>query len=136
MKQNRLSQRVADARSDVDMTPMLDIVFIMLIFFIVTTSFVKESAVDINSLTKSSKEDSSAPVLVVEVDAIGNVTLDGRNVSLSAISPSVEAWKIDQHEPSVIVKTSPETPTWMLVKVVDEIKLASIDKVSVTPWIE
>lgn len=136
MRHMRLSGRAGAAQAEVDMTPMLDIVFIMLIFFIVATSFVKESAVDINPLSKSSDPKPAVPVLTVELDHLGGVTIDDRKVPLASVAANVEAWRLDVVDPSVVIKTAPDAPTWALVRVVDEVKLASIDKVSVAPWIE
>ena len=66
--------------SDIDMTPMLDIVFIMLIFFIVTSSFIKESGVDMSPLTKSTKPSGESKSLVIRISTGDLVSLDGRDV--------------------------------------------------------
>ncbi|WP_144393090.1 ExbD/TolR family protein [Pleionea sediminis] len=129
-----MRRRVTDNTSDVDMTPMLDIVFIMLIFFIVASSFVKESAVDMSPLTKSTESGTDKPdVLLVQLDSFGTLDVDGRMISISQLSASVEAWKIDKKNPKVVISTHQEAPTEFLVGATDQVRNAGISNIVVAP---
>ncbi len=122
-----------DESAAVDMTPMLDIVFIMLIFFIVTTSFIKEDAVDLAPLTKSKQEGPESEVLTIEINAYDEIVIAGRQVDIAAVTANVEIWKLEKQKPSVVVLANPEVTTSVLVAVTDKVRQANIDKVSVAP---
>lgn len=121
--------------ADVDMTPMLDIVFIMLIFFIVASSFIKESAVDLTPLTKSTESDDTEAPLVVTLNAIGQVEIDGRSVHTPLLSANVEAWMLDKQTPSVVIVADQAANTAQLVAVTDQIRQAGISNIKLQPQI-
>lgn len=129
-------RKVSDESAAVDMTPMLDIVFIMLIFFIVTTSFVKEEGVDIAPLSKSSDLQDEVPVLVIEINAFDEILIDGRQVDIAAVAANVETWKLEKDNPSVVITASTEASTAALVAVTDRVRLADIHRVTVAPLTE
>ena len=87
----RKNKRRDDDDTEVDMTPMLDIVFIMLIFFIVTTSFVKESGIDINrpKPDKSEQESNIRPILIA-IDENSEITMGSQIVDVDAIIARVQ----------------------------------------------
>lgn len=119
--------------SDIDMTPMLDIVFIMLIFFIVTTSFVKESGMDMSPLTKSTKPSGESKSLVIRISTGEMVSLDGRDVDMSAIAANVQAWRIDNPESTVVLLTDPGASTSSLIKVADGVREAGVFDIKISP---
>lgn len=114
-----------------DMTPMLDVVFIMLIFFIVTTSFVKESAVDWLSMNDQPTKKQGDPTLLVNINKAGLVSLQGREVKIDALQAMIESARSQQGFSSAIVRSHDSVSTGLLVKAIDKIKLAGIVQVSV-----
>ena len=70
----------ADDDAQIDMTPMLDIVFIMLIFFIVTTSFVKEKGLEVNRPKDQKTETKPSKALSIQIDEFGKIRMNGRDV--------------------------------------------------------
>ena len=125
---------MSDQSSEVDMTPMLDIVFIMLIFFIVTTSFVKESAIEI-----SRPANSGDPVpnpdqrpLIIEISELEDISIAGRVILEDSVQSNVEAALGRQPDLAVIVKIDDGAATGILVNVVDQVKLAGIEQVTVS----
>ena len=88
-----MRKRHSDSGADeaaIDLTPMLDIVFIMLIFFIVTTSFVKESGVEINRPSASTAETVKKGNIMVAVRENGQVWVDKRVVEVGAVRANIE----------------------------------------------
>jgi biopolymer transport protein ExbD len=120
----------------VDMTPMLDIVFIMLIFFIVTTSFVKESAVNISRPDPNQQNDPPPPKekknVFIKIDATNRIYMDNLDVDIRAIRARVEQKRAQNPEAIAIIGVHPNANTDTLVSVVNSAREAGIDKVSVS----
>ncbi|QFU75688.1 biopolymer transporter ExbD [Halioglobus maricola] len=117
--------------TELDMTPMLDIVFIMLIFFIVTTSFVKESGVTVNSpeaKTASSQENAN---IFIAITAEGEVWVDRRPVDARSVRAIVARLHADNPEGSVIIQSDEDASTRMLVEVMDQVRLAGVKGIAI-----
>lgn len=126
-------RKFSDESATVDMTPMLDIIFIMLIFFIVTTSFVKEEGVDMAPLSRSSESQEEVPVLAIEISPFNDIMIEGRQVDIAAVTANVETWKLEKDNPSVVITASPEASSATLVAVTDRVRSANINRVTVAP---
>ena len=109
--------------SEVDMTPMLDIVFILLIFFIVTTSFIKEKGLEINRPKANQKSKSDAPVIVVTISESGLVSLNGKLVDIERLSARIESFIATNSTNSAVVIPSYDTTHAHVVHVIDKIKV-------------
>lgn len=108
--------------ADVDMTPMLDIVFILLIFFIVTTSFVKELGLEVTK-PKSNKSPSNAnPTIVVSISDSGVVNFNGKLVDIERLPARIENFLAENSTTTAIVIPSTETRHADVVNVIDQIK--------------
>lgn len=117
--------------SEINITPMLDIVFIMLIFFIVTTSFVKEISIDVNRPTKSPiKEQKKSDVISVRISAEGDVFVQNRLVNLDAVRANIETNLALKPQASVVVVSDRDADAGFLVKVIDQSRLAGASNVS------
>ena len=117
--------------TELDMTPMLDIVFIMLIFFIVTTSFVKESGVTVSTpqaQTASQQENANS---VIAITAAGEVWIDRRPVDPRSVRAIVARLHADNPEGSVIIQSDAEASTRMLVEVMDQVRLAGVEGIAI-----
>jgi biopolymer transport protein ExbD len=108
--------------SEVDMTPMLDIVFIMLIFFIVTTSFVKEEGILVNRPKADKAPQNDNPVILVKINENGLITFNGKLVDLERLPARIENFLTKGQTQSAVVIPSYETSHENLVKVLDQIK--------------
>ena len=119
---------------EVDMTPMLDIVFIMLIFFIVTTSFVKESGIE---LLRPQKHVDNPPIIpdqrpiVIEISANNDVSVSGRLIDIDAVRANIETAKAQSPKSAVIVRAHQDAASGIVVKAVDQSKLAGAVAVTV-----
>ncbi len=123
-----------DQTSEVDMTPMLDIVFIMLIFFIVTTSFIKESGITIDRPSKSKKTD-QIPVtntLVIQINELEDVFFASRLILQDAVQANIEVALSENPNVVILLKVDERAGSGVLVDVVDQVKLAGITQVTVS----
>ena len=117
--------------STIDITPMLDIVFIMLIFFIVTTSFVKETGVDINRPNAETAERDEKGNILVAITENNEIWIDKRRVDLKAVRANIERLKIEYPGGSVIIQADQLSKSGLLVETMDQIRLAGIQNISI-----
>lgn len=121
MRRSRLQDE--NPEGDVDMTPMLDIVFILLIFFIVTTSFVREEGLVVNRpKAQNSQNNNDSPTVVVQIDAQGSVKFNGKRVDLERLSARIESFLAENQTTSAVVIAEFDTTHDVFVQVVDQIK--------------
>lgn len=121
-----------DEESKIDMTPMLDIVFIMLIFFIVTTSFVKESGIDINRpIAKSTEKKNKGNNILVAITQNEEIWIDKRQIDLRALRANIQRLSANEDEVAVIIQADIAAKTGILVAVMDQIKMAGIESISI-----
>ena len=117
--------------SALDLTPMMDIVFIMLIFFIVTTSFVKETGVDINRPNAETAERDEKGNILVAITQNNEIWIDKRRIDLKAVRANIERLKIEYPEGSVIIPADKESRSGLLVETMDQIRLAGVQNISI-----
>jgi biopolymer transport protein ExbD len=127
----RFSQSSSDDGGDVgiDMSAMIDCVFILLIFFIVTTTFVEETGVQVDKPQAASSVRLEKTSILIALTANGTVVYGGRDIGISGIQPLVRRM-LQQEKVPVIVQADANAPAGLLVRVIDEAKLAGADKVS------
>ena len=117
--------------SEINITPMLDIVFIMLIFFIVTTSFVKEISIDVNRPTKSPiKEQKKSDVISVRILDSGQILIQERLISIDAVRANIERLHAENPEAPVIIQPHPDSTTAVMIHIMDSARLAGVYNVS------
>ena len=117
--------------ADIDMTPMLDIVFIMLIFFIVTTSFVKETGIDVSRPNANTAERKERGNILIAIKPNGDVWIAKRKVELRAVRANVERLHAENPEGTVVIVADKEAQTGTLVEVMDQVRLAGVYSVSI-----
>ncbi len=114
----------------IDMTPMLDIVFIMLIFFIVTTSFVKESGIDVNRPTAATATTVDKANIIIAIEANGAVWIDKRQIDITSVRANIEQLKVENPEGAVVIQADVDSRSGLVVEVMDQVRLAGIQKIS------
>ncbi|HIF91797.1 MAG: biopolymer transporter ExbD [Myxococcales bacterium] len=112
--------------SEVDVTPMLDVVFIMLIFFIVTASFVKESGVDISRPGAATAEMMERGNILIAITEGDIVWIDKREVDSRAVRANVERLRAENPEGSVVIQADRRSSNGRLVEVMDAVRLAGV----------
>lgn len=115
----------------IDMTPMLDIVFIMLIFFIVTTVFVKEAGVDVNKPSGSLAVMPKNANIFIAITEDGKVWMDKRQIDTDRIRANLERLMAEQPSDVIIIQADKKAEHGLVVEVMDQIKLAGIDRISI-----
>ena len=131
---SRKRKRGDSEEAKVDMTPMLDIVFIMLIFFIVTTSFVKESGIAVRNIEASKKASSKAQNVTISIDENGVIIMNGRLVDVERVVANVQSFLAENNTTTAIVRAQQATPHGLVVEVIDKAKQAGIENVSVMKY--
>ena len=121
----------AQEETELDMTPMLDIVFIMLIFFIVTTSFVKESGVSVSAPQAQTASQQENTNIFIAITAEGEVWIDRRPVDPRSVRAIVARLHADNPEGSVIIQSDEEAATGTLVEVMDQVRLAGVEGIAI-----
>ena len=114
----------------VDMSPLIDCVFILLIFFIVTTVFVEETGVEVDKPQAASASQLEKSSILIALTAKGEVVYGGRDIGISGVQPLVKRM-IQREDLPVIVQADQASQSGLLVRIIDEAKLAGATKVSV-----
>lgn len=117
----------------IDMTPMLDIVFIMLIFFIVTTSFVQEKGLEVLRPKDSNTPPPPTNVksLAIRVNEDGTIIVNGREVDIRRVEANIQSFLAENNQDTAAVQAHPKAKHGLVTEVINEVKKAGIDKVSV-----
>jgi biopolymer transport protein ExbD len=110
---------------------MLDIVFIMLIFFIVTTSFVKESGIDVNRPGAQTTERKERGNILIAITAQNDIWVDKRQIDVRAVRANVERLHAENPEGAVIIQADKDSKNGLLVEVIDQTRLAGVTNVSI-----
>lgn len=124
------SKRAFTAQAEIQMTPLIDMVFILLIFFVVTTSFVSETGLDIQRPQSSSSETLPRENIPVAISADGRITVDGQRVGLLSIRPFLQKRLRIQPGLAVVLVADKTVSVNRLVRVMDEIRSAGISEVA------
>jgi biopolymer transport protein ExbD len=127
----RYRESAEDKSGEINISPLIDIVFILLIFFIVTTVFVEETGVDIDKPRAASQKDLEKNSILLGITPDGKVYYGGREIGVGEVRPVVSRL-IRQQEQPVIIQADRMTPTEITIAVLDEAKLAGAAKVFVS----
>ena len=114
----------------IDMSPLMDCVFILLIFFIVTTTFVEETGVEVDKPQAASASQLEKTSILIALTEKGEVVYGGRDIGIAGVRPLVK--RMLQKEPvPVIVQADRAAPSGLMVRIIDEAKLGGAEKVSI-----
>lgn len=130
MRRSRILTSDDDA-TQVDLTPMLDVVFILLIFFIVTTSFVRESGIEVDPPSAVTAQQESQASIMVAITAEGDVWVDKQALTLAAVGPRVASLVAERPQASVVIQADKNSRSSRLVEVMDKLRLAGIYNISI-----
>ncbi len=137
-RKKRNKQQDSGDKAEIDLTPMLDVVFIMLIFFIVTASFVKESTINVNV-----PEDNNAPPpppsndnksILVLVDDQNDVFIDGRRVDVRSVRSLIAQKNAANPGSSLVVRAHESSTTETYMKIADASRDANVLNISLVPF--
>ena len=127
-------RRKEEDESQIDMTPMLDVVFIMLIFFIVTASFVNEVGLDVNRPPTSEEPppDSENTNIVFRVSESNEIMFEGRRIDIRSVRANVERLHAEKPEAKVVINSHPKAKTEIYVKISDQSREAGVYDISLS----
>ena len=121
-----------EEEEEIDLTPMLDVVFIMLIFFIVTATFVKETGIDVNSPDKNQNvQDADKKSIVVQITSRDRIKIRGRDIDFRSVRANIERLHAENPEAPVVLQPHPESTTEIMVHVMDAARQAGVYNVSI-----
>ncbi len=127
----RRQRRASVEEEEVNLTPMLDVVFIMLIFFIVTASFVKESGIDINRPNAATAVKKERGNILIAITPSGQIWIDKRQVDIRALRSNIERLHAENPQGAVVIQADRESKNGLLVEVMDAAKLAKVENISI-----
>ena len=123
---------IGEETEEIDLTPMLDVVFIMLIFFIVTATFVKEIGIDVNSPDKDQNvKDADKQSIVVQITNRDRIRIRGRDIDFRAVRANIERLHAENPDAPVVVQPHPDSTTETMVHVMDSARQAGVYAVSI-----
>lgn len=122
----RVSRSRQEEESKIDITPMLDVVFIMLIFFIVTASFIKESGANVTKPRAESFEKKPKATILLAINEKDEIWLDRRKLDPRAVKANLNRIRAENPEGEVIVQADQDSSAETVMKVIDALKDAGI----------
>lgn len=127
----RLGRRVhKQDEAQVDLTPMLDIVFIMLIFFIVTSSFVRESGIEVDRPSATNIVSQDKAGIHVAVTANNDIYIDKRMVDAERVQVTLEVLLVEKPNSGLVIQADERAHSGIVVKVMDAAKSAGIESIA------
>jgi len=132
----RTSRRNDLATEAINLTPLIDLVFILLIFFIVTSSFVKETGIEVDRPSARSVGRKEAATILVAVTAKGEIWVDRQRVDVRRVRAVVERLHAEAPEAAAVVVADEDARMGLAVEVIDQIRLAGIEQVAVAASLE
>ena len=120
-----------DRTVDVNMAPLIDMTFILLIFFLVTTSFVKEAGIEVDRPEAATAQISDENGLIVGIDARGRIFVDGQEIDLRMVRSRAERYLAERPRGGVVILADRETSSGALIQVLDACRLAGVERLSV-----
>ena len=130
MKQH-FANLVDEEEATIDMTPMLDVVFIMLIFFIVTASFVKEAGIDVNRPDAPTATQKDRANILVAISEKNEIWINKRRIDVRAVQANIERLYAENPQGTVVIQADKKSNTETLIKVMDASRAAGIYDVSI-----
>jgi biopolymer transport protein ExbD len=120
----------SEEETEINLTPMLDVTFIMLIFFIVTASFVKEAGIDVSRPPAATAERKERGNILVAITANDQIWIDRRQVDPRALRANIERLHAENPQGAVVIQADKESKNGLLVQVMDAARLAGVPNVS------
>jgi len=131
MESIRYSRRRRTSVRDLNITPLIDMVFILLIFFVVTTSFVKEAGVAVERPVAQTAETRDKASLMIGVDAEGVIYIQGQSVDIRSVRARVEQYLAETPEGSVVIVADQASQTGVVISLLDACRLAGAKDLSI-----
>ena len=119
MRRSFLSEAAGEEEGAIDLTPMLDVVFIMLIFFIVTATFIKESGVEVNRPEASTANKKDNTTVLVAINADNSIWMDKRRIDVRSVKANIQRLHAENPEGGVVIQGDKNATIDTFTKVLD-----------------
>lgn len=126
-----LSSNNIDEEAAVDITPMLDVVFIMLIFFIVTATFIKQAGIEVNQPQAQTAVVQEKANILIAIDANNKIWINRREVDFRALRPNIERLHAENPKGSVVIQADRDSTNEALVQVMDASRRAGVYDIAI-----
>lgn len=126
----RNTLRGGGSEVNINMGPLVDMVFLLLIFFVVTTSFVKETGIDVNRSTAATAERKERGNIMLGISADGQVYMEGKRIDVRSVRALVERALAEDPESGVVIVADKDSNTGTVVQAMDQCRLAGAVNVS------
>jgi len=120
-----------EEESEINITPMIDVVFIMLIFFIVTATFVKEAGIEVNRPDAATAVKQEKANILIAIGPNDDIWIDHRKVDIRAVRPNIERLHAENPQGSVIIQADKESRTKTLITVMDAARQAGVFNIAI-----
>lgn len=120
-----------EEENEINITPMLDVVFIMLIFFIVTASFVKEAGIDVNRPDAATAVAQEKANILIAITANNEIWIDRRQVDPRAVRANIERLHAENPQGTVVIQADKKSVTETLIQVMDASRQAGVYNVAI-----
>ncbi|MDH3645838.1 MAG: biopolymer transporter ExbD [Gammaproteobacteria bacterium] len=127
----KLFDNVEEEESRIDITPMLDVVFILLIFFIVTATFIKEAGIEVNRPDAATAEVQEKANILIAITANDDVWINRRKVDVRQVRPNIERLHAENPQGTVVIQADKDSRNEMLVKVMDASRSAGVYNIAI-----
>ena len=124
------SRRNLTSQTEIQMTPLIDMMFILLIFFVVTTSFISGTGLNIERPQSSTKDKLPRENITIEIDANGRIYVENQRVGLLSLKPFLQRKLRIKPEPAVVIAADKSNSVEKIVSIMDEIRSAGINEVA------
>ena len=130
MRRSLISQAVEE-KDEPNITPMLDVVFILLIFFIVTANFIKEPGLEINRPDSETAEDTENADINIEIGSAGEIYMDGRRIDVRQVKANVIRMIAENPQGTVVIQADEKSTADTIIDVMDEVREAGVIDISI-----
>jgi len=125
-----LKRRSVAEEAAVDMAPLIDMTFLLLIFFLVNTNFVKETGVEVKRPEGVTGTEQKGDLILIGISSAGTIHMNGKRIDLSAVRPTVSQVRLKSPKAPVVLVADESSRAALIVRVIDECKLAGAKEIS------
>ena len=130
MRRTAISAAARDEESEINLTPMLDVVFIMLIFFIVTANFIKEPGLEVNRPDAETSNIQENAAILIAIGATNDIWIDGRRIDVKKVKANITKLLADNPQGSVVIQADEKAMADTIIQVMDGAREAGVNAIS------
>lgn len=126
-----MRRRKKEEEAEINLTPMLDIVFIMLIFFIVTASFVKEAGIEVDKPSAATAERKQMANIMIAVTSKQQIWIQGKQIDIRAVRATIERLHAENPKGTIVIQADRESETGLVIEIMEAARQAGVQNVAI-----